>query len=335
MVSRATPAIVLGPTGNLQGTYKFFNLETGLKIKRRSFTRYPMPDSVIKKVEQYAKRRNPGDGDFNFADRSGILFEWNDRIDETRETLFEEEVVPYPTLVAELPGITLHRDIPVMPVEDEIPPQGRAEDAAAANAGFAPLDRRALFDEAAAVIDADAFEFDPVRDDDGNDGIIAVADIPPHHLADDVLLVDADDDAGPVVGDAYHNNNDADADSDDDASDGANDSDDDDDSDGDEDPPDEDAMARAAGLRCSGRATKGSTTRYSDYGLLMHARRAARGAPVVPSCAMMLSCSPPQPSVMHPLSLLQIGTNMLLGLSSSSIPSGRALRSSRNAVSLV
>ena len=38
MNSRSTPAIVLGPTGNLQGTYKFFNLNTGKKIKRRQFT---------------------------------------------------------------------------------------------------------------------------------------------------------------------------------------------------------------------------------------------------------------------------------------------------------
>ncbi len=41
MMSRSTPFIVLGPTGNLQGTYKFFSL----KIKRRQLTRYPMPDS--------------------------------------------------------------------------------------------------------------------------------------------------------------------------------------------------------------------------------------------------------------------------------------------------
>ncbi len=37
MVTRSTPAIVLGPTGNLQGTYKFFSLETGKKIKCRKF----------------------------------------------------------------------------------------------------------------------------------------------------------------------------------------------------------------------------------------------------------------------------------------------------------
>ena len=29
MTTRTTPAIVLGPTGNLQGTYKIFSLKTG------------------------------------------------------------------------------------------------------------------------------------------------------------------------------------------------------------------------------------------------------------------------------------------------------------------
>ncbi len=73
MVSRSTPAIVLGPTGNLQGTYKLFSLKTGKKIKRRKLTAYPMPDLVIKKVEAFGKSSS---GVFNFSDRNGILFEW-------------------------------------------------------------------------------------------------------------------------------------------------------------------------------------------------------------------------------------------------------------------
>ncbi len=51
MNSRTTPAIVLGPTVNLQGTYKFFSLTTGKKLKRRQFMPYPMPDTVIARVE--------------------------------------------------------------------------------------------------------------------------------------------------------------------------------------------------------------------------------------------------------------------------------------------
>ncbi len=72
MITQWTPAIVLGPTGNLQGTYKFFSLETGKKMKCRKFTACPMPDLVIKKVEAFGKSSS---GVFDFADRNGILFE--------------------------------------------------------------------------------------------------------------------------------------------------------------------------------------------------------------------------------------------------------------------
>jgi hypothetical protein len=51
VVTCLTLAIVLGPTGNLQGTYKFFIMITGKKIKRWKLTAYPMPESIIKKVE--------------------------------------------------------------------------------------------------------------------------------------------------------------------------------------------------------------------------------------------------------------------------------------------
>jgi hypothetical protein len=73
MVTRSTPAIVLGPTRNLQGTYKFLSLATGKKVKRRAFTLYPMSDLVIKKVKAYGKSTALL-GIFDFADRNGILF---------------------------------------------------------------------------------------------------------------------------------------------------------------------------------------------------------------------------------------------------------------------
>jgi hypothetical protein len=74
MVTRSTPAIVLGPTGNLQGSYKFLSLATGKKVKQCTFTPYPMPDSVIKKVKAYGKSTTLL-VIFDFADRNGILFE--------------------------------------------------------------------------------------------------------------------------------------------------------------------------------------------------------------------------------------------------------------------
>ncbi len=68
MVTWLTPAIVLGPTGNLQGRYKIFSLATGKKIKQRKMTAYPMPNLVIKKEEQFGKA-NATPNVFDFMDR--------------------------------------------------------------------------------------------------------------------------------------------------------------------------------------------------------------------------------------------------------------------------
>jgi hypothetical protein len=50
MVPRMHEGIALGSTGNLQGTVKFYCLNTGRVIKHHSFTPLPMPDSVIQQV---------------------------------------------------------------------------------------------------------------------------------------------------------------------------------------------------------------------------------------------------------------------------------------------
>jgi hypothetical protein len=105
MVTRSNPAIVLGPTGNLQGTYNFLSLATGKKVKRRTFTPY--------KVEAYGKS-TALPGIFDFVDRNGILFEWNEEVDEFPEGIVDvEDVVLYPFLAAEHPGVVLGRDQPL------------------------------------------------------------------------------------------------------------------------------------------------------------------------------------------------------------------------------
>ena len=45
MKPRTYPAIYFGPTGNIQGTNKAFDLNTGKVTKPRTFTLYPMPDA--------------------------------------------------------------------------------------------------------------------------------------------------------------------------------------------------------------------------------------------------------------------------------------------------
>jgi hypothetical protein len=47
---RTKGAIMLGPSGNLQGKYKFMALNTGKKIACQSWDVIPMPDTVIAHV---------------------------------------------------------------------------------------------------------------------------------------------------------------------------------------------------------------------------------------------------------------------------------------------
>ena len=46
----------MGATGNRQGTFKFLDLDTKMIIKRKQFTEYPTPASIIKKVEARVSR---------------------------------------------------------------------------------------------------------------------------------------------------------------------------------------------------------------------------------------------------------------------------------------
>jgi len=56
MEPRTKWGICLGPTGNMQGSYKFRSLSTGKKVTRRKFTEMPMTDSVMKMVDSLGKK---------------------------------------------------------------------------------------------------------------------------------------------------------------------------------------------------------------------------------------------------------------------------------------
>ena len=118
-------------------------------------------------------------------------------------------------------------------------------------------------------------------DDDGpdDDGIIAVADVPPTGGAPtEALLVD-DDDKPQDGGDAYDDASTDNEDTDNDEEEDDNDLDDDDVNGEDGTREADDATAIAAGLRRLGRANKGRTERFANYTLLLHARKVARGGP--------------------------------------------------------
>jgi hypothetical protein len=55
MQSRTIGAIALRPTGNIQGGYQFFSLLTGKIMQRYNWTRLPMPNEVINRIDTLAK----------------------------------------------------------------------------------------------------------------------------------------------------------------------------------------------------------------------------------------------------------------------------------------
>jgi hypothetical protein len=204
--SRTTPAIALGPTGNAQGTYKFFSLATGKKIKRRTWTRLPMPNSIIAKIHRYASR-DGNLGNLAFANRHGDLFAWNEDVDnDMGENLVVEEPSPFPDIPAEFPGVELERDIPVShdAVIDESEIPGVAERIAAANAGLLAEEgdtHQPIIIENDNEIDADAGD---------DDDTIAMGTIPPAAGATNAIPINdsSDDDSYASAAQEWDDNTD-------------------------------------------------------------------------------------------------------------------------------
>jgi hypothetical protein len=105
--SRGMPAICLGPTGNIQGTYQFFSLATGQIIKRRGFYKLPALQSVIDRVTYFA-RNNGVSRNLVFTDRHCVPFTWPDNHVST--DLDDAPVAPYPDIPAKMPGVQFIRD---------------------------------------------------------------------------------------------------------------------------------------------------------------------------------------------------------------------------------
>ena len=93
MVRRMHEGIALGPTGNLQGSVKFFCLNTGRVLKRRAFTALPMPTRVIKCVDTIGAREAQG-REFRFLNWNKDAFTWTDEVpadDPAFQGLLKEE----------------------------------------------------------------------------------------------------------------------------------------------------------------------------------------------------------------------------------------------------
>lgn len=80
MSSRTIGAITLRPTGNRQGGYYFFSLQTGRRIIRNKWTEIPMPADVIQRVHAMAESRMLSE--LVFADRENTEIQEDDPNDE-------------------------------------------------------------------------------------------------------------------------------------------------------------------------------------------------------------------------------------------------------------
>jgi hypothetical protein len=69
-ITRTKGAIYLGPSGNLQGGFKFMALNSGKKIVRRSWDVIPMPYLVIDRVNALGRDQPKH---ITFTDRHGRL----------------------------------------------------------------------------------------------------------------------------------------------------------------------------------------------------------------------------------------------------------------------
>ena len=64
----------LGPTGDLQGTHYFYNLDTGKQIRHSKWTEIPMPKAMVEKLIQIGEKQKAVPG-LKFSDRNGNLEE--------------------------------------------------------------------------------------------------------------------------------------------------------------------------------------------------------------------------------------------------------------------
>ncbi len=207
MATQTTPAIVLGPTGNLQGTYKFLSLTTGKKVKRWAFTWYLMLDSAIGTVERLAETTTRA-GEFDFGNQNSILFEWNDKIDKTPEGILEaNNVLPYLSIAAKFPGVELSRNTPILSIEDDVVPQGQAKDAAANNGNIDPNQRHLVN---VAGVGPNIVQTNPNKikfdsNDNEDDKIVHTWDAPPQAPNNSVILDNKDNDTKSESDDSKDN----------------------------------------------------------------------------------------------------------------------------------
>jgi hypothetical protein len=142
MRPRTHACIALGPSGNLQGSVKCFDLETGMVVKRRTIVELPMPDEIIAKVSEWGEKsmKEQFHHKLEFLNRMKQKYDWDGDEAEIDEGLVEPDLVD-PDLDSNTPGVLLagEDELPVeQPIEQDEEIANAAQ--AAANANLTPVD---------------------------------------------------------------------------------------------------------------------------------------------------------------------------------------------------
>jgi hypothetical protein len=140
MKPRTRECIALGPTGNRQGSQKVLCLRTGTVLTRRRIDEYPMPNRVIKKVNDLGRRskRERFGRDLEFLNRKKEKYDWDSaELAEDGMVLLEDEG-SHPDIPAEMPGIEMEDEQigPIPAVEDAENSDAEMATAAALNANI-------------------------------------------------------------------------------------------------------------------------------------------------------------------------------------------------------
>ena len=97
MTPQTHEAICLGPTGNAQGSYKFYCLNTQKKLTRCHWTEMPMPQNIIRKIHRHAKL-DKMDKNITFQNRNNIPFDFNNDEYDDNDVHCEPDFAPYPDI---------------------------------------------------------------------------------------------------------------------------------------------------------------------------------------------------------------------------------------------
>ena len=99
------PSICHGLTGNIQGTYNFLSLVLGLIIKWRTWTEFPIPQSIIDHVTTLSNNSGVSN-DLVFANCKCQPYPWPDN---PPNSLDDTPLGAYLDIPAKLPGVLLNR----------------------------------------------------------------------------------------------------------------------------------------------------------------------------------------------------------------------------------